>query len=104
MSLRVIKKGGAIMEKYIKAIKETWIFDGKYISGESGWYEPYTDKPGDLFRSLKREYGLCSGRMYRDSNGQQIACGWVFRKRKRAKGTVVTLETWVECRYGYRLN
>ena len=93
------------MGKYIEAIKETWVVDEKYISGESDWYEPYTDDSGDLFRSLRHEYGLCIGRMYRDYNGQAIACGWVFRKRTRAEdGSVVVLETWVECRYRYRLN
>ena len=97
------------MEKYIREINETWIIEkddgNRYRSGESDWYEPYTDKPGDLFRSLRKEYGLCAGRMYRDYNGQQIACGWVFRKKKRAEdGAVYTLETWVQCRYGVRLN
>lgn len=71
-----------IHETYINATKG-------YQFGDSGWYEPYTDSAGKLFRSLQREYGRCTG--------------WVFSKRMRyddARGNnpdrdYYTHEVWV---------
>ena len=102
-------------------IREIWLnqTEGHGI-GDSDWYEPYTDDKGELFRAMQREYGGCTGKMWREvrvSAGfaafgvtvlpatQDIRCGWIFERRERYedaeahwpddKATYIR-ETWVE--------
>ena len=84
-------------------IKETYINDDEsHQIGNSGWFEPWTDDRGKLFRSLQQEYGGCTGHMYRDVRLSREATlvafgvtvviparwridtvGWVFSRRER---------------------
>jgi hypothetical protein len=82
-------------------------------TGESDWYEPYTDDRGKLFRSLVKEHGRCIGKVYIDRRTpvagdallaayetDAIPVGWVFLKRTaydRSQQTFL-LETWVTVR------
>ena len=53
-----------------------------YRLGESDWYEPFTDELGQLFASLRREYGGCTGKVYQDTpDGDPDPIGWVFEKK-----------------------
>ena len=99
-------------------IRETWVNATEgYRGGDSEFYEPYTDDTGELFRSLQREFGRCTGRMYVDVNERGSfdveprtefqntefrtkAIGWVFEKRERYTDCDETYlqETWVEAR------
>ena len=48
----------------------------------SPYYEPYTDNLGQLFKSLRREYGRCTSRVYQDApDGTADPIGWVFEKK-----------------------
>jgi hypothetical protein len=50
--------------------------------GESDVFEAWTDSPGQLFRSLQKEYGACKSKVYIDGpDNQSIHVGWIFRKR-----------------------
>jgi hypothetical protein len=107
-----------IRETYVNATENCRI-------GDSGWYEPFTGNREGLFRSLQREYGRCTGRMYRDvkvtraglpglgplfarpvrETWTAIAVGWVFSKRDRyadARGSAPSdhyaRDVWVEVR------
>ena len=80
-------------------IEETWINrdsgDLKGLCmGESGVYETRFDNRGELFKSLQREHGKCTSRVYHDDHG---AIGWVFEKKSRYEDTLeeFLLETWV---------
>jgi hypothetical protein len=89
--------------------------------GETGWYEPWTEDKGELFRSLQHEYGRCESKIYRDIRlpagrafvgfgvaAQQYVleesrpCGWVFVKRDQYEnpghktGDTYIREVWVE--------
>lgn len=81
-------------------INETWVnaTEGcKY--GESGLYEPYTDNPGKLYKTLQREYGRCISKVYVDLPDNKVqAIGWVFVKRAKYEDCNKTYlqETWVE--------
>lgn len=89
-------------------IQETYANQDKdCIFGESGWYEPFTDSPGELFFSLRSEYGRCTGRVYRDlPDGGAKAVGWVFLKRMeyedshhiRSGSKTYLREVWVTVR------
>lgn len=63
--------------------RETYVNETKGCQfGESDWQEAYTDDRGRLFRSLQKEYGRCTSRMYRDVEGAPpVTIGWVFSKR-----------------------
>ena len=64
-----------ISESFINATTET-----RY--GDSGWYRPFTDDVGRLYRSLQSEYGRCTGHGYIDTtSGETVPVGWVFVKR-----------------------
>lgn len=64
-------------------MQETYINQTRGCSyGATDWYEPYTDNVGKLFRSLQREYGRCSGKVYIDTKTGTKAIGWVFEKRQ----------------------
>lgn len=81
-------------------INETYVnvTDGwKY--GESGLYEPFTDKPGQLYKALQREYGRCISKVYIDLPDNKVqAIGWVFVKHVKYDDCNKTYlqETWVE--------
>jgi hypothetical protein len=99
-------------------IRETWIDATREAGiGESGWYEPYTDDRGELFRAMQREYGGCVSKVYREvpqgdasanpgvaapaADRQAIVTetgGWVFSKRQQYTDSNATYvaETWVE--------
>ena len=108
-----------IRETYVNTTRDNMI-------GESGWYEPYTEDRGELFRSLQREYGGCTSRMYTDrkipdpsavyfspmftrlpkpARFETVAIGWVFSRREQyedARGNrpsdFYIREVWVEVR------
>lgn len=54
-----------------------------YSFGNSGVFETFADTPGELFRSLQREYGKCISKMYRDVGDKVKTCGWVFQSRQK---------------------
>lgn len=81
--------------------------------GDAGWYEPYTDHRGRLFRDYQREFGRCVSKVYREVRipvdvdptvapyrVKTVPVGWVFQKRSRYEdtGAPYMLETWVEVR------
>ena len=61
------------------------IATGKTWGSEpSPYYEPFTDNLGQLFKSLRREYGRCTSRVYVDSpDGTADPIGWVFEKKQK---------------------
>ena len=68
---------------------------GRY--GDSDIYETFTDDLGELFRSLQKEHGRCTGKMYVDrTDGATIQAGWVFEKRAEYDDCAETFlqETW----------
>ena len=80
-------------------IQETWVNKSKgYTIGESGVYETFTDKRGQLFRSLQKEYGKCTSSVYVDcKSGGTKRIGWVFEQTAHYEDTnePYTRETWV---------
>ena len=81
--------------------------------GESGWYEPYTEDRGALFRACQRKHGRCIGKVYVDRKVavssdptlpafvlDAVPVGWVFLKRDKYADTHETYlkETWVTLR------
>ena len=79
-------------------------------SHEGDYYEPYTDDLGQLFKSLRREYGRCTSRVYVDApDGTADPIGWVFEKqveyedadRARLTGRerLYNRQVWVTYRY-----
>lgn len=83
-------------------IRETFVDATQHVQfGESDWYEPAATTLGDLYRDLVKEYGRCTGKMYRDrEGGQPYQCGWVFLSRQRYENTrppsTYLREVWVE--------
>ena len=48
-------------------VRETYVNSSEgHMIGDSGWYEPYTEDRGKLFRDFQHEYGGCTGHMYVD--------------------------------------
>jgi hypothetical protein len=46
-------------------IKETWINRTENCCcGDSGFYEPFTNNLGELFKFLQKEHGRCKGHIY----------------------------------------
>jgi len=83
-------------------INETWVnADKGYQVGDSGWYEPYTDDLGRLFKAMQKEYGGCVSKIYLDApDGTCFPVGWVFQKRVKYSDCNETYlqETWVSYR------
>jgi hypothetical protein len=54
-----------------------------YRFGDSGGpQEAWTDDTGKLYRSLRDEFGRCTGKMYIDTpDGRAKHVGWVFEKK-----------------------
>lgn len=67
-----------------------------YRIGNSGLYEPFTDKIGLLFRAYQRQFGKCISKVYIDNNGAK-AIGWVFQKTVKYDDVneYYLQETWV---------
>lgn len=66
-------------------IQETFINETRgHIFSESDPYEvDYDhDELGKLYRSLSREYGRCTSKVYRDTENGIQAIGWVFESRQ----------------------
>jgi hypothetical protein len=84
-------------------IREVWVNQtGNYICGDSGYYRPFTEDLGRLFRSLQKEYGRCVSPVYRDTpDGTHDKIGWVFEKQAKYEdtGEPYMAETWVSYRY-----
>ena len=95
-------------------IQETRIDRTRNISyGSTDWYEPFTKDKGTLFKTLQKEYGRCTNRVYIDRHlpapddgttgaytTTTIPVGWVFCKNARYEDTkeVYLCETWVTLR------
>ena len=80
-------------------IKEVWINGSAgHVIGDSEWYEPSTDNLGELFKSLRKEYGRCVSKVYQDTpDGTADPIGWVFEKARKYEDTQEKYiqETWV---------
>lgn len=66
--------------------------------GESDVHETFADRPGELFRFMRREYGRCTGRVYVDLPGRPaVPVGWIFQARVRYEDCDETYlrEVWV---------
>lgn len=65
-----------------------------YVFGNSEPYETGHDTIGSLFKSLQREFGRCTGKVY-INDGMQI--GWTFESLQRYTDSSDTYlqETWV---------
>lgn len=77
-------------------IEETYINRTKnYRIGESGIYESFTNDLITLFKSLKKEYGRCTGKVRVDPDGQAI--GWIFERLLQYEDSDnrYLQETWV---------
>ena len=63
--------------------------------GDTDIYEVYENNIGDLYRSLIKEHGRCTGKMYQDPDGKQV--GWVFVKRDQYEDSseFYLREAWV---------
>lgn len=57
--------------------------DGKrWGLGNSEPYESYFVKEGEAYKSLVREFGRCTGKVFIDRDGKRKQVGWIFVKRK----------------------
>tara|TARA_R100000781_G_scaffold19445_1_gene14937 strand:+ start:766 stop:1068 length:303 start_codon:yes stop_codon:yes gene_type:complete len=63
--------------------------------GESDIYETSYQNIGKLYRSLIKEHGKCTGKMYREPHDKQI--GWVFLKKDKYENSkeFYLKSTWV---------
>lgn len=83
---------GAIRETFINATEGHMIGEGECSS-------LFSDKPGELFRSCRSEYGRCVSSIYRDQkDGPPIRCGWVFQGLDKYEdtGEPYLREVWVQ--------
>ena len=66
-----------------------------YRTGESSWYETFTNERGKLFSYLQKEFGRCTGKVY-INEGTQV--GWVFEKKTKFDDTneFFNAATWIE--------
>ncbi len=80
-------------------ISETFINRTEgYRFGESEPYEPFTDRPGEIYRFCQGEYGRCVGKVYIDTtDGGARAIGWIFVGRAKYEDTQEPYlrEVWV---------
>jgi len=84
-------------------VREVDLGDGgwdrkSYLLHDSGWYEPFTDNLGQLFKFLQKEYGRCVSRVYQDAPDRVAdPIGWVFQKRVKYQDCNETYlqEVWV---------
>jgi len=79
-------------------ISEDWINKTNgWTVGSSGIYETFTDDKGQLYKSLVKEYGRCTGKVYIDKDDTTLTIGWVFEKRVKYDDCNETYlqETWI---------
>ncbi len=80
-------------------IRETFVnVDRDAIFGQGDWIETSSYTLGDLYRSLRAEYGACTGKQYSERVGKpDVQSGWVFRKRMKYEDSNDTYirEVWV---------
>jgi hypothetical protein len=86
-------------------MREQWVNQTKnHRIGDSDWYESFTNDEGELFRSLQKELGRCTGKVYVDTDeGDSRPVGWVFLKRKQYDdvGEYFLMESWVDLKHRY---
>lgn len=80
-------------------VQETYENDTEgHVVGESDVYEAWTGDVGKLYRTMAREYGRCTGKVYVDQkDGPPIAVGWTFVKRDKYEDSTETYlrRVWV---------
>lgn len=79
-------------------VQEEFInLDKGYSFGSTEVYEAYTDDRGKLYRSMVKEYGRCTGKVYVDTVYGSKEIGWVFVKRMQYEDCKDTYlrEAWV---------
>lgn len=81
-------------------VSETFIDRTRDLQfGDSGVYETCHDRPGELYRAMRAEYGRCMGKVYvdRPEGGEPQHVGWVFIKRDKYEdtGKPYLREVWV---------
>jgi hypothetical protein len=76
--------------------------DRRIIFYESGIYESRYDNVGELFKSLQKNWGRCTSKVYRDVESGVLgtitqAIGWVFQKKEKYEdcNKYYLRETWV---------
>ena len=64
---------------------------------DSDIYEAFTTDKVQLFRSLQREHGRCTGYIYIDTKTGRQKIGWVFEKRVKYDdcNEYYIQETWI---------
>ncbi len=70
----------------------------RYGLGSSDVYETGIETKGELYRTMMREHGRCTGKVYVDTkDGKTKHIGWVFLRRKKYDDCNKTFlaETWV---------
>ncbi len=86
-------------------MRESWVNATEgHRRGSSDWYESFTDDEGELFRSLQKELGRCTGKVYIDTDdGDARPVGWVFLKKTQYDdiGKYFLMESWVELQHRY---
>jgi len=83
-----------VHESYVNAT-EGYRFGDNTYEVEGTVFEDMT--PGEAYRWLVKEYGRCTGKVYRDTESAPLHCGWVFIKRDKYEdtGEPYTREVWV---------
>ncbi len=90
-------------------IRETFVNTTREAQfGETEPFESFTDDLGKLYKSLRSEYGRCSGRVYIDrKDAPPMPVGWVFIKRMKYEDardnspkSYYLREVWVHCYSG----
>ena len=69
--------------------------------------DDYYETPGDVYRALQREYGVCRSKVYVDTSDGPKHVGWYFESRQQyedtgehyLRGAWCTLETIEPPRY-----
>lgn len=77
----------------------------RIILGESGPFEVFTDNIQQLFKSLQKENGRCTGYLYHEPPlGEARIAGWVFEKRVKYTDSNDTYlqSAWVELMDGQK--
>jgi hypothetical protein len=81
------------------AIRETFVnATDNHMIGEEVCTDLFTQDRGELFRSLRKEYGRCISSVYVDTkDGPPQRVGWVFQKRDHYTDThePYLREVWV---------
>lgn len=69
-----------------------------YHMGDEYAYETIFESTGEMFRSIVKDLGRCTGKCYIDEkDGKRRQVGWVFLKRDKYEDTGESFlhETWV---------